>query len=167
MRPCEQPVRQVASIWYCSSAPAPTQLQPITSNVRTIPHLRELFKCEVGLSDHTMGVGAAVAAVALGASVIESTSRSRARDGGVDSSFSMEPQELQMLTLETQRAWRALGQVSYGASTAEQGSLIFRRSLYVVQDIAEGEALTLNNLRPIRPGYGCHPNFSSSCWVCD
>lgn len=129
------------------------------SNVRTIPHLRELFKCEVGLSDHTMGVGAAVAAVALGASVIEKHFTLARADGGVDSSFSMEPQELQMLTLETERAWRALGQVSYGASTAEQGSLIFRRSLYVVQDIAEGEALTLNNLRPIRPGYGLPPKF--------
>lgn len=129
------------------------------SNVRTIPHLRELFKCEVGLSDHTMGVGAAVAAVALGASVIEKHFTLARADGGVDSSFSMEPQELQMLTLETERAWRALGQVSYGASAAEQGSLIFRRSLYVVQDIAEGEALTLNNLRPIRPGYGLPPKF--------
>jgi pseudaminic acid synthase len=129
------------------------------SNLRTIPHLRELFDCEVGLSDHTMGVGAAVAAVALGASVIEKHFTLSRADGGVDSTFSLEPQELQLLTLETERAWRSLGQVSYGASAAEQGSLAFRRSLYVVQDIAEGEVLSASNVRAIRPGYGLPPKF--------
>lgn len=129
------------------------------SNLRTIPHLRELFGCEVGLSDHTMGVGAAVAAVALGASVIEKHFTLSRADGGVDSTFSLEPHEMQLLTLETERAWRALGQVSYGASAAEQGSLVFRRSLYVVQDIAEGEVLSAANVRAIRPGYGLPPKF--------
>jgi pseudaminic acid synthase len=129
------------------------------SNLRTIPHLRELFGCEVGLSDHTMGVGAAVAAVALGASVIEKHFTLSREDGGVDSTFSLEPQELHLLTLETERAWRALGQISYGASVAEQGSRVFRRSLYVVQDIAEGEVLSAANVRAIRPGYGLPPKF--------
>ncbi|GAM09645.1 pseudaminic acid synthase [Geobacter sp. OR-1] len=132
---------------------------PEFSNLRTIPHLRELFKVEVGLSDHTMGVGAAVAAVALGATVIEKHFTLSRADGGVDSVFSLEPAEMQALVVETERAWQALGVVSYGPSEKEQGSLKFRRSLYVAADMAAGEAFTPENLRIVRPGYGLPPKF--------
>jgi pseudaminic acid synthase len=129
------------------------------TNLRTIPHLRELFGCEVGISDHTMGVGASVAAVALGASVVEKHFTLSRADGGVDSAFSLEPQELASLVVETERAWQALGEVRYGASEAEKQSLLHRRSLYVVEDIAAGEVLTRNNVRAIRPGLGLPPKY--------
>lgn len=130
---------------------------PENTNLRTIPHLRERFGCEVGLSDHTMGVGASVAAVALGASVIEKHFTLARADGGVDSSFSLEPAELASLVTETERAWRAMGEVRYGATEAEEQSLLHRRSLYVTQDIAAGEPFTRDNLRAIRPGLGLPP----------
>lgn len=132
---------------------------PENTNIRTIPHLRELFGCEVGLSDHTMGCGAAVAAVALGATVIEKHFTLARADGGVDSAFSLEPAELKTLVLESERAWQSLGRVTYGASAAEKKSLVFRRSLYVVKDIAAGEALTTENVRAIRPGLGLAPKW--------
>lgn len=132
---------------------------PSNSNVRTIPHLRELFSCEVGLSDHTMGVGAAVAAVALGASVIEKHFTLCRADGGVDSAFSLEPAEMQALVIETERAWQSLGVVSYGAGQAEQKSLVFRRSLYVVEDVPAGGVLSGKNVRAIRPGFGLPPKY--------
>jgi len=128
--------------------------EPTNTNILTIPHMRELFQCEVGLSDHTMGVGVAVASVALGASVIEKHFTLSRADGGVDSAFSLEPPELAALVSETQRAWQSLGDISYGATEAEQGSLQFRRSLYVGEDIAAGEPFTEKNLRRIRPGNG-------------
>lgn len=134
-----------------------TSTYPATAentNILTIPHLRELFGCEVGLSDHTMGVGVSVASVALGASVIEKHFTLNRADGGVDSSFSMEPSEMTQLVVETERAWHALGQVSYGATEAEKKSLVFRRSLYVVEDLKAGDVLTTNNVRAIRPGLG-------------
>jgi pseudaminic acid synthase len=127
------------------------------SNVLTIPHLRELYACEVGLSDHTMGVGVAVASVALGASVIEKHFTLSRADGGVDSTFSMEPAELSQLVTETERAWQALGQVSYGPTAAEMKSLQFRRSLYVVEDLRAGDVLSGANVRAIRPGLGLPP----------
>jgi N-acetylneuraminate synthase len=127
---------------------------PANSNLRTIPHMRDLFGCEIGLSDHTMGIGAAVASVALGATVIEKHVTLRRADGGVDSAFSLEPDELAQLVTETERAWQALGEISYGPLEAERGSLQFRRSLYVVQDIPPGGALTSENVRAIRPGFG-------------
>lgn len=130
---------------------------PINSHLRTIPHLRQLFDVEVGLSDHTMGVGAAVAAVALGATVIEKHFTLARRDGGVDSTFSLEPAEMASLVVETERAWQALGEVRYGTLKAEAGSRVFRRSLYVVADVAAGEALTRQNLRVIRPGFAMAP----------
>jgi pseudaminic acid synthase len=132
---------------------------PENSNVLTIPHLRQLFGCEVGLSDHTMGVGVAVAAVAHGATVIEKHFTLRRADGGVDSTFSLEPAELRSLVIETERAWQALGQVTYGATAAEQQSLIFRRSLYVAKDMKAGDILTTENLRCVRPGLGLPPKF--------
>ena len=130
---------------------------PENSNIRTIPHLRELFGCEVGLSDHTMGVGVAVASVALGATVIEKHFTLSRAEGGVDSAFSMEPAEMAQLVVETERAWRALGRVAYGATGAEQKSLQFRRSLYVVKDMKEGDVLSRENVRAIRPGLGLPP----------
>lgn len=135
---------------------------PANTNLRTIPHLRELTGCEVGLSDHTMGVGASVAAVALGATVIEKHFTLARADGGVDSAFSLEPAELHALVVESERAWQALGRVSYGASKAEEKSLAFRRSLYAVKDIAAGEALTCENIRAIRPGLGLPPKHLES-----
>ncbi len=130
---------------------------PLNTHLRTIAHMRELFGCEVGLSDHTMGVGAAVAAVALGASVVEKHFTLDRSAGGVDASFSLEPAELASLVTETERAWQALGHVQYGATTAEQKSLVYRRSLYVVRDVAPGEPLTRDNVRAIRPGLGLAP----------
>ena len=130
---------------------------PENTNIRTIPHLRELFGCEVGLSDHTMGVGVAVAAVALGASVVEKHFTLARADGGVDSAFSLEPAELDSLVSETVRAWQSLGQVRYGPTEAEQKSLVFRRSIYVAADIAAGDLFTEDNLRIVRPGHGAPP----------
>ena len=124
------------------------------SNILTIPHLRELFGCEVGLSDHTMGVGVSVASVALGATVIEKHFTLNRADGGVDSTFSMEPAEMAQLVMESERAWQALGQVSYGATEVEKKSIVFRRSLYVVHDLKAGDVLTTENVRAIRPGLG-------------
>jgi pseudaminic acid synthase len=130
---------------------------PTDTNLRTIPHMRELFGCEIGLSDHTMGVGASVAAVALGACLVEKHFTLARSDGGVDSAFSLEPPELASLVVETRRAWDALGQVRYGPTAAEKSSLAFRRSLYVVVDVAVGEKLTARNVRAIRPGVGLGP----------
>ncbi|MBU0689930.1 MAG: pseudaminic acid synthase [Gammaproteobacteria bacterium] len=126
----------------------------VNSNILTLPHLRELFGCEVGLSDHTMGIGVAVAAVAVGASVIEKHFTLDRSAGGVDSAFSMEPAEMGQLVVETERAWQALGKVSYGVTETEKASIQFRRSLYVVQDLKVGEVLTHENVRAIRPGLG-------------
>jgi pseudaminic acid synthase len=130
---------------------------PDNTNALTIPHMRELFGCEVGLSDHTMGVGVAVASVALGASVIEKHFTLRRADGGVDSAFSLEPQELALLVTECERARQALGRVSYGPTVAEEGNRAYRRSIYVVRDIKVGETFTRDNIRCIRPGLGLAP----------
>ncbi|OAI13870.1 pseudaminic acid synthase [Methylomonas koyamae] len=132
---------------------------PENTNIRTIPHLRELFGCEVGLSDHTMGTGVAVASVALGASVIEKHFTLCRADGGVDSAFSLEPAEMATLVVETERAWQALGEISYGVTEAEKKSLQFRRSIYIARDIAAGEILTSENLRCVRPGMGLPPKY--------
>lgn len=127
---------------------------PENTNILTIPHMRELFGCEVGLSDHTMGVGVSVASVALGATVIEKHFTLSRADGGVDSTFSMEPEEMSHLVVESERAWQSLGSVSYGPTESEKKSLQYRRSLYIVKDIKVGELLTEENLRAIRPGLG-------------
>jgi len=127
---------------------------PNNTNILTIPHMRELFGCEVGLSDHTMGVGVSVASIALGATAIEKHFTLSRSDGGVDSTFSMEPAEMAQLVLETKHAWQAMGQVSYGPSEAEKKSLQYRRSLYIVKDLKAGQLLTLDNVRAIRPGLG-------------
>jgi N-acetylneuraminate synthase len=130
---------------------------PENSNVLAIPALRERFGCEVGLSDHTMGLGAAVAAVAHGATAIEKHFTLRRADGGVDSAFSLEPEEMRSLVVETERAWKSLGDVHFGPSAEEEPSLVYRRSLYVAEDMRAGEKFTPKNLRIIRPGLGLAP----------
>ena len=130
---------------------------PENTNLATIPHMRELFGCEVGLSDHTMGMGAAIASVALGASVVEKHFTLRRADGGVDSAFSAEPEEINALVTETERAWLALGQVRYGATESEIKSKAYRRSIYITRDMKAGETLSPDNARIIRPGRGLPP----------
>jgi N-acetylneuraminate synthase len=132
---------------------------PENTNILTIPHTRELFGVQVGLSDHTMGIGVAVAAVAVGATIIEKHFTLRRADGGVDSAFSLEPDEMRSMVVETMRAWQALGSVSYGPTDAEKPSMKFRRSLYIVKDMKAGDALTRENLRMVRPGHGLSPKY--------
>lgn len=132
---------------------------PENTNVRTIKHMQELFGCQVGLSDHTMGIGAAVAAVAMGATVIEKHFTLSREDGGVDSAFSLEPPELTSLVKETKRAWQAMGEVRYGPTNEEIVARKRRRSLYVAQDLENGDTLTPTNLRRIRPGNGLPPKY--------
>ncbi|MHA6247649.1 pseudaminic acid synthase [Pontibacter sp. CAU 1760] len=146
---CEQFVMLKCTSTYPST--------PQNTNLVTIPHMRELFGVQVGLSDHTMGVGAAVAAVALGATVIEKHFTLSRADGGVDSAFSLEPAELQSLVVETERAWHALGHVQYGVQRAEEKSRLFKRSVYAAKDIQAGDTLTKENIRVIRPGLGLAP----------
>jgi pseudaminic acid synthase len=129
------------------------------TNLNTIPHLAQLHNCIVGLSDHTMGIGVSIAAVALGASVIEKHFTLRRADGGVDSAFSLEPEELKALVVETERAFFALGKVQYGIQNIEEKSLFFKRSIYVAEDIKAGELFTEKNLRVIRPGDGLEPKY--------
>ena len=139
-----------------------TSTYPATAentNILTIPHMRELFECEVGLSDHTMGTGVSVASVALGASVIEKHFTLNRAEGGVDSAFSMEPAEMETLVRDTRQAWEALGCISYGPTQVELKSLQFRRSLYIVRDLAAGEILSTENVRAIRPGLGLPPKY--------
>lgn len=136
-----------------SSYPA----SPKSSNVRTIPHLADLFDVQVGLSDHTMGCGAAIAAVALGATFVEKHFTIRRLDGGVDSIFSLEPEEFKVLVIETQRAWESLGYVKYGAGFEDESSKIFRRSLYISKPMKKGEFLSEKNIRRVRPGLGLPP----------
>lgn len=132
---------------------------PQNTNLLTIPHLQQLYNCIVGLSDHTMGIGVSVAAVALGASVIEKHFTLRRADGGVDSAFSLEPEELQSLVIETERAFLALGHIQYDVQEIERPSLSYKRSIYVAQNIKAGELFTAQNLRRIRPANGLAPKY--------
>ena len=132
---------------------------PTGTNLRTIPHMRELFCCDVGLSDHTSGIGVAVASIAFGASVIEKHFTLSRADGGVDSSFSLEPDEMAQLVGECRSAWQAVGEVRYGLVEQEQKSMQFRRSLYVVEDMNVGDMITEKNVRSIRPGLGLSPQY--------
>ena len=143
-------------LFKCTSSYPAT---PENSNVLSIPYLRQMFGCEVGLSDHTMGIGCSVAAVAHGATVIEKHFTLNRADGGVDSTFSLEPHELAQLVQETQRSWESLGAVSFGATEAEKASLVYRRSLYVCEDMNAGDVFNERNLRAIRPGLGLAPKF--------
>lgn len=132
---------------------------PENTNISTIPHMRDLFNVQVGLSDHTMGTGVSVASIALGATVIEKHFTISRADGGVDSAFSMEPDEMKALVMETERAWQALGKVTYGPTEKEKASLKFRRSIYVSKDIKAGEPFTKENIKIVRPGYGLEPKY--------
>lgn len=132
---------------------------PLDSNIRTIPHLESLFDVQVGLSDHTLGIGVAVASVALGATVIEKHFIDTRSAGGVDSAFSLEPDELKSLVIETERAWQSLGKITYGRTKKEDKSLVFRRSIYAIKDIKAGETFSADNVRVIRPGLGLQPKF--------
>lgn len=133
--------------------------RPIDANLRTVPHLAQLFNCQVGLSDHTPGVGVSVAAVALGATVIEKHFVLDRNGGEVDAEFSLEPHELKMLVEETARAHDALGSVYYGCTEKEIASRVHRRSLYIAKDMRAGEVLTQDNLCSVRPGLGLAPKY--------
>lgn len=136
-----------------SSYPAPDE----QSNLRTVPHLADAFGVVGGLSDHTAGSAVAVAAVALGAAVVEKHFTLRRADGGPDAAFSLEPDEFSALVTDCKRAWTALGAVSYSVQGCEEGSAVFRRSLYIVADVPEGAEITRANVRSIRPGFGLAP----------
>ncbi|SDP59058.1 pseudaminic acid synthase [Selenomonas ruminantium] len=132
---------------------------PEGTNLRTIPHMKELFNCKVGLSDHTLGIGAAVASIALGATVIEKHFTLSRAEGGVDSAFSLEPEEMKLLVRECNAAYQALGEIRYNTQAQEKKSLQFRRSLYIVEDMKAGDIITEQNMRRIRPGWGLHPKY--------
>lgn len=132
---------------------------PTNTNISTIPNMRDAFQVQVGLSDHTMGVGVAVAAIGLGATVVEKHFTLSRADGGVDSSFSLEPAEFALLRTETERAWQSLGKITYGGTAAEEKSRQFRRSIYIARDLRRGELLTRENCRIVRPGFGIEPKF--------
>ncbi|NQU57988.1 MAG: N-acetylneuraminate synthase family protein, partial [Rhodospirillales bacterium] len=143
----------VALLHCISSYPASAE----ESDLRTIPLLAETFDCVVGLSDHTLGTTVSITAVALGAAVIEKHVTLSRADGGPDADFSLEPSELTALCDGTRMAWQALGKARWGGSESEKGSMTFRRSLYVVEDIRAGEVMSEANVRSIRPGYGLPP----------
>lgn len=132
---------------------------PEESNVSTIPHMKELFNCPVGLSDHSLGIGVALASVVFGAVMIEKHFTLSRTDGGFDSKFSMEPHEMKSLVIESQRAWKAIGKIQYQPTNHEKSSKEFRRSLYIAQDVKAGELLTKDNVKIVRPGNGLHPKF--------
>jgi pseudaminic acid synthase len=129
------------------------------SNLNTLPHLKELFSLRVGLSDHTLGIGASIASVALGAQVIEKHFTLSRADGGVDSAFSIEPHELKNLVTESKIAYNALGKIQYGVDLSEKKNVIFKRSIYVSKDIKKGEKFSSDNIRIIRPGDGLSTEF--------
>ena len=130
---------------------------PKDSNVLTIPHMKKLFNCHVGLSDHTLGIGAAIAAISHGAKIIEKHFTLNREDGGIDSAFSLEPHEMEMLVKESKVAWESLGKTQYGPTVSERKYLQFRRSLYVSKNVKKGEIINKNNIKNIRPGKGLPP----------
>ncbi len=138
-----------------SSYPAPVE----EANLNTIPHMAAAFNCKVGLSDHTTGSAVAVAAVALGATVIEKHFTLARADGGLDAAFSMEPHELKQMVQDIRIVEKALGKISYDRTEKEKNSVCFRRSLFVVKDIKAGEMFSQENLRSIRPGHGLHTRY--------
>ncbi|MCY9514176.1 pseudaminic acid synthase [Paenibacillus apiarius] len=148
--------RDIVLLKCTSTYPA----SPENTNLSTIPHMGQLFQCPVGLSDHTMGVGVSVAAVALGAVMIEKHFTLSRADGGVDSEFSMEPAEMKQLVQECERVWQSLGNVTYGPTNSEKPSLKHRRSLYIAKDMKAGETFTAEHIRAIRPGLGLPTKFA-------
>ncbi|MGG3888381.1 pseudaminic acid synthase [Metabacillus fastidiosus] len=151
----ENGCEQIILLKCTSSYPA----TPENSNIRTIEHMKDLFHCQVGLSDHTLGIGVAVGSVALGGTVIEKHFTLSRADGGVDSAFSLEPSEMESLVKETERAWQSLGKITYGPTDIEKSSLKKRRSLYITEDMKAGDVFTKDNLRAIRPGNGLPPKY--------
>jgi N-acetylneuraminate synthase len=141
-----------------SSYPA----SPKNTNLKTIPHMRQLFGCDVGISDHTLGIGVAIASVSLGAGIIEKHLTLNRDDGGVDSAFSLIPAELKSLVEESERAWAGQGTTHYGPSDPELQSFVFRRSLYITEDLEKGSLLSASNVRALRPGYGLPTKFLAS-----
>jgi pseudaminic acid synthase len=147
---------QNLTLLKCTSAyPA----DPKEINLHTIPHMASLFGCDVGLSDHTLGIGVSVASIAFGVTCIEKHLTLLRADGGVDSSFSMEPKEFSQLVTECNRAFDSLGRVFYGMEEGEEKVSSGKRSIYAARDIATGEVFTEENIRVIRPGYGLHPRY--------
>ncbi len=134
---------------------------PEESNLRTIPHMKQLFNCEVGISDHTRGIGAALAGIALGACVVEKHFTLDKQDKSLDAVFSMDVNELSLLVTESKNAWSSLGSVKYGPTQSELNSVKYRRSLYVSAPIRAGEHFTVANTKSIRPGFGLEPKFQS------
>ena len=151
----ESGCKDIALLKCTSTYPA----EPIDTNLRTIPHLRQLFDVEVGLSDHTLGIGVSTASVALGATVIEKHFTLSRADGGIDSAFSLEPDEMKLLVEETFNAWQAIGKIYYGATRKEEASVAYRRSIYVVSDVRKGEEFNTKNILVIRPGDGLAPKY--------
>ncbi len=145
--------QQIVLLKCTSAYPA----SPAQANLKTIAHLRETFGCEVGISDHTLGIGVSIAGVALGASVIEKHFVLSRNDGGVDAAFSLEPAEFKLLVNESKSAAQSIGQVIYGGDSSEQNSKKYRRSIYISQDIKKGQRLTEDNIKVVRPGFGLAP----------
>lgn len=132
---------------------------PENTNILTIPHMAQMFNCHVGLSDHTLGIGVSIASIALGARVIEKHFTLDRKDGGVDSTFSLEPSELKSLVIESERAYLSLGKVNYTLSEKELKSREHKRSIYISSDIKEGETFTTNNVKVVRPAFGLSPKY--------
>lgn len=143
-------------LFKCTSA-YPAQAKD--ANILTIPGMRKFFDCEVGLSDHSLGLGVSAAAVAHGATVVEKHFTLNRQDGGTDAAFSLEPEEMKSLVIETERVWQSLGEVAYGPLGVERPSLQERRSLYIAADMKTGDMFTKKNLRCIRPSYGLAPKY--------
>ena len=150
-----QKVKNYAFLKCTSSYPAKVE----DSNLKTIIDLKKRLKIEIGLSDHTPGIGASVAAVAYGASIIEKHFTLNKNDGGLDDSFSIDPDDLYNLVNETRRAWSSLGKKFYGILKSEKGSMIFKRSIYSTKFIKKGEFFTKKNIRVIRPNKGVAPKY--------
>jgi N-acetylneuraminate synthase len=139
---------------------------PLNSNVRAVQHIRKLFGCEVGLSDHTLGIAVPVASVALGACLVEKHLTLSRNDGGPDAAFSLNPDEFRAMAEAIRTAQKAIGKICYEPTKDEEANRKLRRSLYVVKDMAEGEQFSENNLRSIRPGLGLHTRYFSLVLGC-
>ena len=144
---------QLALLKCTSSYPAPAT----EANVSTIPDMRSEFACEIGISDHTLGIGVSVAAVALGACIIEKHITLDRNDGAVDSAFSMTPEDIGALVAGARAAWESVGRITYGPSMADAPSLKYRRSLYFVEALREGDVIQTTSVRSLRPGFGLAP----------
>ncbi len=147
--------KELAILHCISGYPAPAG----DYNLLTIPNMMQRFGLVTGISDHTLGNATAIAAVALGASIIEKHFTLDRKGGGPDDSFSLEPTELAALCHDAKTAWQALGQVDYGCKSSEQGNVKYRRSLYFVKDLKMGDVITTDAVRSVRPGYGLAPKL--------